>query len=177
MPSHELREHLMGRHFNPDLYRNIVLDDENQLLTVYLNNLSGQFVGYQQYNPNSTDKRTNFKDEARYYTYRTDGQIAAWGLELLNPSNPVCFVVEGIFKAAILHRLGYNAIAVLCNNPIQMRSWFKAMPYKLFAIGDNDAAGLKLINVIGHGTRLEKDLDEYPLEEVRRVTDHILSVI
>lgn len=172
-----LREHLTERHFIPELYNNIVVDEESEILTVYLNNLSGQFTGYQQYNPNSTNKRTNFKDEARYYTYRTDGQIAVWGLELLNPSNPVCFVVEGIFKAAVLHRLGYNAIAVLCNNPIQMRSWFKAMPYNLFAIGDNDAAGLKLINVIGQGTRLEKDLDEYSLEEVKSAMNHILSLI
>lgn len=172
-----LHQHLTERHFIPELYNNIVVDQENEILTVYLNNLSGQFTGYQRYNPNSTDKRTNFKDEARYYTYRTDGQIAVWGLELLNPSNPVCFVVEGIFKAAVLHRLGYNAIAVLCNNPKQMRSWFKALPYRLFAIGDNDEAGLKLINMIGEGTRFEKDLDEYSLEEAKAAIEHVLSTI
>lgn len=172
-----LRQHLIERHFDPELYRNIVLDDENQLLTVYLNNLSGQFTGYQQYNPNSTDKRTNFKDEARYYTYRTDGHIAVWGLELLDPLKPVCLVVEGIFKAAVLHRLGFNAIAVLCNNPKQMRSWFKVLPYRLFAIGDNDEAGLKLVNMIGEGTRFEKDLDEYTLAEARAAIDQVLSLI
>ena len=172
-----LRQHLIERHFDPNLYHNIVLDDENQLLTVYLHNLSGQLTGYQQYNPNSTDKRTNFKDEARYYTYRTDGHIAVWGLELLDPLKPVCFVVEGIFKAAVLHRLGFNAIAVLCNNPKQMRSWFKVLPYRLFAIGDNDEAGLKLVNMIGEGTRLEKDLDEYSLSEIGLVVNHLFSLM
>lgn len=172
-----LHQHLVDRHFIPELYNNIVLDNENQILTVYLHNLSGQLTGYQQYNPNSTDKRTNLKDEARYYTYRTDGHIAVWGLELLDPLKPVCFVVEGIFKAAVLHRLGFNAIAVLCNNPKQMRSWFKALPYRLFAIGDNDEAGLKLVNMIGEGTRFEKDLDEYTLAEARAAIDQVLSLI
>lgn len=169
-----LHQHLVDRNFIPELYNNIVLDNENEILTVYLNNLSGQFTGYQQYNPNSDNKRTNFKDEARYYTYRTDGQIAVWGLELLDPSKPVCFVVEGIFKAAALHRLGLNAVAVLCNNPKQMRSWFDALPYRLIAIGDNDDAGRKLINMIGEGTRFEKDIDEYSLDELRDLMEYLL---
>lgn len=166
-----LHQHLVGRHFIPELYNSIVLDNENELLTVYLHNLSGQIVGYQQYNPNSTDKRTNSKGEARYYTYRTEGQIAVWGLERLNPKMPDCFVVEGIFKASALHELGFNAIAVLCNNPKPLRGWFKALPYRLIAIGDNDDAGKKLINAVGLGSRFEKDIDEYGLDELRELVE------
>lgn len=172
-----LHQHLVERHFIPELYRNIVLDDENQILTVYLNNLSGQFTGYQQYNPNSTDKVTRTRDKARYFSHTTEGSLAIWGLELLDPSQPVCFVVEGIFKASILHYLGYNAIAVLGSSPKTALQQLKVLPYRLFAIGDNDDAGLKLINMIGEGTRFEKDLDEYSLPVIKASIHQILSTI
>lgn len=172
-----LREHLLGRHFNPDLYHNIVLDEENQLLTVYLNNLSGQFTGYQQYNPNSTDKVTRTRDKARYFSHTTEGSLALWGFEVLNANNPNCFIVEGIFKAAMLHCLGHNAIAVLGSSPKFALRQLKTLPLRLFAIGDNDDAGRGLIDMIGRGTRLEKDLDEYSLSEIKSVINEILSII
>ena len=171
-----LRQHLIERHFDPELYRNIVLDDENQLLTVYLNNLSGQFTGYQQYNPNSNDKVTRTRDKARYFSHATEGSLALWGLETLNPNQSYCFVVEGIFKAALLHQLGLNAIAVLGSSPKFALQQLQLLPYRLFAIGDNDDAGLKLVNMIGEGTRLEKDLDEYSLSEIGLVVNHYLGI-
>lgn len=168
-----LHQHLVDRHFIPELYNNIVLDNENEILTVYLNNLSGQFAGYQQYNPNSTDKRTNFKDEARYYTYGRANCV--WGLESLNPKQNVCFVVEGIFKAAALHALGLNAIALLTSSPSNStRNWLWAMPYTMIAIGDNDEAGKKLVRSVGRGTRFEKDIDEYSLDELRDLMEYLL---
>lgn len=170
----KLVDHLRQRNFEPSLYCNIACNHDDAILTVYLYNLSGQLVGYQQYNPNSTDKRTNVKDEARYFTYRTEDKLAVWGLETLDPTKPVCFVVEGIFKASALHKLGLNAIAVLCNNPKQMRSWFEALPYRLIAIGDNDKAGEKLIDMVGEGTRFEKDVDEYSFEELRDMMEYLM---
>ena len=172
-----LHQHLVERHFIPELYRNIVLDDENQILTVYLHNLSGQLTGYQQYNPNSTDKVTRTRDKARYFSHTTEGTLAIWGLELLNPSKSLCFVVEGIFKAALLHQMGHNAIATLGSSPKTALQQLRVLPYRLFAIGDNDEAGLKLVNMIGEGTRFEKDLDEYTLAEARAAIDQVLSLI
>ena len=171
----DLFNHLLSRNFDASLYEGIVLDERNQILTVYLHNLSGQLVGYQRYNPNSEDKRTNIPKDARYFTHRTSGQHAVWGLETLNTQLSDCFVVEGIFKASALHRLGFNAIAVLCNNPKPLKSWLFALPYRLIAIGDNDDAGRKLIDAIGLGTRFEKDLDEYSLSELKLCVDQLLS--
>lgn len=31
----KLHQHLLDRHFNPNLYCNIALDDENHILTIY----------------------------------------------------------------------------------------------------------------------------------------------
>ncbi|AOA58155.1 toprim domain-containing protein [Acinetobacter larvae] len=170
-----LLAHLHKRNFSPDLYHNIVLDHCNQRLTVYLNNLSGQFVGYQQYNPRCSDKTFNLPHLGRYYTVVTAKQIALWGLETLKPQQKICFVVEGIFKAACLHQLGYNAIAVLCNNPVQMHAWFYAMPYQFIAIGDADQAGEQLVKCVGHGTVFAKDLDEYAPADLDLALQHYLN--
>lgn len=47
----DLLEHLKSRHYDTTKYKNHVVDEDNKILTVYLTNLSGQFVGFQQYNP------------------------------------------------------------------------------------------------------------------------------
>ena len=171
-----LRDHLLGRNFNPDLYKNIVLDDENELLTMYLNNLSGQFIGFQQYNPNSFSKDENDPSTGRYFTICRKGVIAVWGLETLDKSRSELFVVEGCFKASCLHMIGMNAIAVLASTPKNMSSWFHILKrkYNLIAIGDNDKAGRSLVDVVGRGVVSEIDLDEYSILNLKEFTDEIL---
>lgn len=164
-----LSKHLQSRWFNPALYQHKVLDEDNQILTVYLHNLSGQLVGYQQYNPNQTSKRTNDPKDARYFTYVTPGYTGVWGLELLDPDMPYCFVVEGIFKASMLHVLGFNAIAILTSSPSKsLLNWLYAMPYTFIAIGDPDEAGERLIRKVGKGAVSVKDLDELEPSYVRK---------
>ncbi|EPJ6996807.1 toprim domain-containing protein [Acinetobacter baumannii] len=156
-----LQLHLRSRYFDVGLYKNIVLDEENQLLTVYLHNLSGQLIGYQQYNPNSEDKSGKDPVNTRYSTYRMAGQNAVWGLECLKPENPELFIVEGIFKASALHIMGYNAIAILSSSPNEsLMNWLYSLPYQLIAIGDPDPAGERLVRKIGHGATSPKDLDD-----------------
>lgn len=166
-----LYEHLISRNFNPSLYKNIVLDEENEILSMYLNNLSGQFVGFQQYNPNVTDKKINNAENGRYFTICQRGVTAVWGLETFDREKRKLFVVEGCFKASALHMIGENAIAVLTSTPKSMSSWFNILKVKhdVIAIGDGDKAGLSLVKVVGRGFTTEKDLDEYSLNELKEI--------
>lgn len=167
----DLVKHLISRNYDPSRYLNQVLDFENEVLTVYLPNLSGQFVGYQQYRPNVMEKKTNHPSEARYFTYSQRGVNACWGLETLDPRKEDVYLVEGVFKASTLHMLGYNAIALLTSNPKPMKSWLHTMDHNLIGIGDNDKAGDGMIKIAGKGYKLEKDIDEYQLEHLRDLLD------
>lgn len=68
-----LIKHLLSRNYDPTRYVNQVLDFDNKVLTVYLTNLVGQFVGFQQYRPEVEFKRLNLPSEARYFTYSQRG--------------------------------------------------------------------------------------------------------
>lgn len=166
-----LRDHLLSRHFNPDMYVNKVMDEDNNVLTVFLPNLNGQLVGFQQYRPDVTFKRLNKPSAARYFTYCRRGVTACWGLETLDPSKSTLYIVEGIFKASALHMLGQNALALLTSHPYPMQSWLHTLPYDLIGIGDNDKAGDGMIKVAGKGFKAEKDIDEYNLGELKEVLD------
>lgn len=159
----DLVKHLLTRHYDPSRYVNQVLDFDNEVLTVYLPNLAGQLVGYQQYRPNVLAKRTNHPSDARYFTYSQRGVTACWGLEVLDPSKRDVYLVEGLFKASALHMLGYNALALLTSHAKPMKSWLHTLNHNLIGIGDNDKAGSGIINIAGKGYKLEKDIDEYDL--------------
>lgn len=171
----KLHEHLLARNFNPDIYTNITLDGQGEILTVHLFDFCGRFVGFQQYNHRSDIKTASERDLVRYFTYRTAGTHALWGLERLDPKQQVCFVVEGIFKASALHMLGLNAIAVLCNNPKGMMQQLRLLPYRFIAIGDNDKAGQKLVSTVGEGVCFERDVDEYSLGELKKMIYYIME--
>lgn len=159
----DLVKHLLSRNYDPSRYVNQVLDFENEVLTLYLPNLAGQLVGYQQYRPNVLEKRTNHPSQARYFTYSQRGVNACWGLETLDPNKKDVYLVEGAFKASALHMLGYNALALLTSHPKPMKSWLHTLNHNLIGVGDNDKAGDGIINIAGKGFKLEKDVDEYDL--------------
>ena len=161
-----LLKHLLSRNYDPSRYRNQVLDMSDNVLTVYLSNLSGQFVGFQQYRPEVESKRLNDPREARYFTYSQRGVNACWGIETLDRSKPDLYLVEGIFKASALHMLGYNAFALLTANPKPMKSWLHTLPFNLIGVGDGDKAGAGMVRIAGKGFQSELDLDEYSLEEL-----------
>lgn len=166
-----LYEHLLSRHYDPSLYTNHVLDEHENTLSVYLTNLCGQFVGYQQYRPDEQSKRINDPKMSRYFTYSPRGVNACWGLEVLDSPKKDLYLVEGVFKASTLHMLGYNALALLTSHPKPMKSWLHTMNYNLIGIGDNDKAGNGIINIAGKGFKLERDLDEYSLDELEEILD------
>lgn len=165
----DLYKHLLSRNYDPSTYVNQVLDVKDNILTVYLTNLSGQFVGFQQYRPEEEAKRLNDPRLSRYFTYSQRGVNACWGLETLDPTKKDLYLVEGIFKASTLHMLGLNAVALLTSHPKPMKSWLHTMNYNLVGIGDNDKAGDGIINVARKGFKLDKDVDEYDLEELQEL--------
>lgn len=164
-----LHKHLLKRNYDPSRYVNHVLDVQDNILTVYLNNLAGQFVGFQQYRPEEEAKRLNDARLSRYFTYSQRGVNACWGLETLDPIKKDLYLVEGIFKASTLHMLGLNALALLTSHPKPMKSWLHTMNYNLIGIGDNDKAGDGIINVAGKGFKLDRDVDEYSLYELEEI--------
>ncbi len=167
----DLIKHLLSRNYDPTRYKNHVLDFQESVLTVYLSNLSGQFVGFQQYRPLVETKKENKPSDNRYFTLCQRGVNACWGIETLDPTKKDLFLVEGIFKASALHMLGYNALALLTSHPKPMKSWLHTMNYNLIGIGDNDAAGKGMLKIAGKGFQSEKDLDEYTLEELQYLID------
>lgn len=161
-----LLKHLLRRNYDPTRYVNQVLDIDNSILTVYLNNLNGKFVGFQQYRPLIKEKRVNNATEGRYFTYSPRQTTACWGLETLDTNKKDLYIVEGVFKASALHCLGHNALALLTSNPVGMKSWLHTLPYNLIGIGDADKAGKWMPKIAGSGFQSELDLDEYTLEEL-----------
>jgi DNA primase len=137
-------KHLRDRHVDLDLHRPWV-DEEERTATFYLYNLSGCFVGYQQYRPDSDKTKNNHPKEARYFTYRKQPTLAVWGVESLHLTPHVVFLTEGIFDAARLTERGYSALAALTNNPTKdLRNWLQMLNRKVVAVCDNDAAGRRL---------------------------------
>lgn len=157
----DLIQHLKDRGMNPSLYQ-VHYDNEQNIVTFYLYNFSGIIVGYQQYRPDKVEKKVNDPKEGRYFTYLPRQVDGLFGLEVLNPTIKTIYIVEGIFKAAVLHRLGYNAIAVLTSSPKRLKTLFRILKqtYTLIAIGDNDNGGSLLINSVKKGSKSPKDLDE-----------------
>ncbi len=162
-----LADHLRNRGMNPDLYR-VAYDEEERIATFFLYNLSGHIVGYQHYRPEAGKERKNDPKQGRYFTYLPEGKDGVFGLDLLNHEDRTIYVTEGIFKAAVLHRLGYNAIAVLTSTPKRLKPWFRIMKatWNLVAIGDPDDAGRKLVNMVKSGFQSPFDLDEMSDEDI-----------
>lgn len=162
-----LAEHLRQRGMQPLKY-NIVYDAAEGIITFPLYNGAAKQVGYQAYRPDMTDKKINDPKLSRYFTYLPSGVDGVFGLECIDETRRDIYIVEGVFKAGILHRLGYNAIAVLTNHPKRLKPWFKILRarFNLIAIGDNDNAGKKLVTTLGNGFQSPKDLDEMTDQEI-----------
>lgn len=167
----QLTTHLIERGMNPKLYRHFKCYSTSKV-TFLLYNLSGQIVGYQHYRPNILDKGVkNNPKLGRYFTKLPRSTIGVFGLERLDPNDRTIYIVEGIFKAAVLHRLGFNALAVLTANPTPLQPWFRALRgrYRLFAIGDGDKAGEELVKIVGDGLCSPVDLDEMTDAAIREL--------
>lgn len=148
-----LVSHLQTRSLDIALHK-VWLDPVNNLATFPLYNLSGQLVGYQQYRPNGTKTRGNNPREGKYFTYRTKGELALWGLESLLDSecNEPIYVCEGIFDAARLTKMGLCAVATLSNNPKGLTEWLRVLSAtrKIVVVCDSDQAGQALAKFASH---------------------------
>lgn len=139
-----LSEHLKSRHLDLSLHRPM-LDEENQVATFYLWNLSEKLVGFQQYRPNGEKRPHNNPREGKYFTYSKQPTLAVWGVESLYLTPNVVFLTEGVFDAARLTERGYSALATLSNNPTaDLRNWLTCLNRRVVAVCDKDAAGRQL---------------------------------
>lgn len=139
-----IREHLLSRKVNFEIHSPI-LDEENEIATFLLYNLSGQIVGYQQYNPNGEKKVFNCKAKSKYYTYRKSPTVALFGIETLALSTGPVFLTEGLFDAARISYYGKSVLATLCNHPPKdYQNFLQCLHRPIVVICDNDNAGYKL---------------------------------
>lgn len=151
-------EHLKLRHVDLDLHRPLI-DAENDVATFLLYNLSGQIVGYQQYNPAGEKKPQNNPKTGRYYTYKKQPTISVFGVESLHLTPGIVFLTEGIFDACRLTELGCSALAVLSNDPTpDLKNFLTCLGRQVVVIADNDKAGCKLAK-FGHDVVFCKDKD------------------
>ena len=102
----DVRKHLLERGLNPELYT-VSWDEETACFALW--NLSGQWVGYQQYRPFAPKTCHNDPREGRYFTWAKN-RLAVWGLETWDFRQDLLFVTEGVFDACKLHNLGLPEI-------------------------------------------------------------------
>jgi hypothetical protein len=162
-----VHQHLLGRHCDLSLHRPWV-DEENNVATFPLWNLSGQMVGFQQYRPDGTKSRNNDPRAGKYFTFRQSPTLAVFGVESLHLTPHVVFLTEGVFDACRLTERGVSALAVLsCDVNKEFHGWLRALNRCVVAVCDNDAAGRKLAK-FGHEAVFmnEKDLGDSTDDEV-----------
>ena len=171
-----LSEHLKHRKLFVDKHQyKCYLDTESNIATFYLYNLSGQWIGYQTYNPGMPKYRTNLTpQEQRYYTHVTGKKAermnAVWGLEAYDYRKKILFITEGIFDACVFHNLGYNAIAILANNPKKLKSWLNTTNHRVIGIADGDDAGMAIAQVANEVIQMPQGQDPNDLTEEELVS-------
>lgn len=170
-----IREFLKSRKTNPDLYPGLSLTKSQA--TFLLWNLSGELCGFQQYTPDAPkNTKINNASDQKYWTLlgkeglneprKPTAKQSVFGLELLNPKNPILFIAEGIFDVTPLHILGANALAVLSNDPKHLKEWLRTMPYTVVALCEGGAAGRKLAKYGDYAVYLPEGQDpgDMPME-------------
>lgn len=163
MTREETYQHLLDRGMDPTLYNLSVAEG---VVSFPLYEFGGRRVGYQDYRPFADRNHKNVR-EARYFTYLPKGVNGYFGTESLSTPGTV-YLVEGVFKAAKLHRLGYCSVALMGAESKRHMSQLSLVRRTLVAIGDNDEAGMKFARKLG-GFVSPTDLDEMPDDEVRRL--------
>lgn len=166
-------KHLLKRHFDPSRHK-VWIDYNLGLATFPLYDVGGVLRGYQQYNPSTTNKKSNDPRESRYFTYhrgtKETGMGVVWGLDSLTNSRGTLFLTEGVFESARLLSYGYDSVAILTScPPVQTVTQLYGLGYEtLVWCGDADKAGRrsKVIKMVDEVMFFEVDLDEVPEEEL-----------
>ena len=157
-----------------------MISEEEECVTFPLWSLSGCMVGYQTYKPYA-EKKGKELIKRRYYTKltRADGKhvaLTAFGLHLLPTSKrKPLFVVEGIFDAAKLHKLGLPCLALLTSSTEYLKSWLWSLGFEIIPICEGDEAGLKLSTLSTSGRSIflpeGKDLGELSEKETLKFVE------
>jgi DNA primase len=163
MTKEETYQHLLDRKMRPELY---TLGIDAGVVVFPLRQFNGRQVGYQNYRPFAERNCKNVQ-EARYFTYLPKGVDGYFGLESLTMLGTV-YLVEGVFKAGTLHRLGYPAIALMGSETKRHVEQLFLLRRRQVAIGDNDEAGHKFARSLG-GLVSPRDLDEMSDEEIKEL--------
>lgn len=184
-----VREHLITRHCNPDLYGDsLVINESERVATFLLWNLSGQLIGYQQYRPDNTEKAVKNDPDKRYYLFvgeegeyfiKSKKKLAIFGLETLKlfPTGPI-ILTEGIFNATRFHKSGFCALGLLSNDPKRVRNFLGMIHRKKIAVCDGDLAGKKLAKYGDHSINLPdgSDANDLPedkyIELINKIREH-----
>ena len=144
-----MMQHLIDRDVDI-MTDNFMVDDESNCAVFPLYNLVGQFVGFHQYKPYGPKRDHKHPTDSKYFTYlsKPDHKHACavpYGLDHIDYSANYLCIVEGIFDYFTLKRAGFNAIAVLMNNPKPMRNLLLCLPFNhIIAVVDGDVAGARL---------------------------------
>ena len=122
-------------------------DLEQEITTFPLWTVNGQLVGYQQYDWSASKLRNN-NSKGKYFTYRNKNILTVYGLEYIDNLHTIAklYVTEGIFDAISVRNTGRACVAVLSNNPKQLRNWFSSLSCKVIAVCEGDKAGRMLAN-------------------------------
>lgn len=166
-------------------FRHIILGDECCYFMLY--NLSGQIVGTQRYSPIGIKNCNNAtrlywiehdKNQLKYLPFILPSQLAVWGLHTYDVHKPL-YIVEGVFDAAILHNLGLSAIAVLGNDPKDLKSWLRTLHNYKIVIPDNDStlhAGDKLHKYGDEVIFLPQEYNDLNEMGTKNVQAHLYSI-
>lgn len=162
-----IHQELLRRHVDPNIVK-VWIDSNSNLATFPLYDTVGRLVGYQQYNPSTQEKKSNDPKCSRYFTYhrgvKDTGYGVVWGLDNIQNHNGTLFVTEGVFEAARLLSLGYDAVAILTSCPPQITiTNLYGLGYdRLVWCGDNDHAGRtsKVIKMVDDVLHFDVDLDD-----------------
>lgn len=178
----DIIKHLLERGLDPNQH-GVLLDVENCIATFLLYNLSGQIVGYQQYNPNGSKQLANDeknRNALKYFTFigdenneRRSGKkkLAVWGLQTVSIEHDFVFITEGIFDAVKLQNEGLPALAALANDPAPLLSFLKALSKRVIAVCDDDDAGKRLGSIANIKLVVPKpfhDLGDMSQEDVKK---------
>lgn len=164
-----MHEHLLDRNFDVTKYSGVVVTEET--VTFPLWNLSGQFVGFQVYNPSQPKHEVGDPRLQKYFSWVTkpcaskNAELAVWGLETLSWTDRFLFLTEGVFDAARLHWHGLPAVAVLSNNPVHLAAWLRGLPQTTVACVQGDTAGQRLAKFGQHVVRCPEPEDVGSLTE------------
>ena len=178
-----IKQHLIERGFLlDDPFFPVFVDTVENVASFPLYNLTGKLVGFHYYNPIGYKGTGSYKATIRKYetkvTRENDNpkvpQLAVYGLHTLSDDKPYVFVVEGVFDAVKLMRLGYPVIAVLSNDPKPLKNFFFLLQKKIIVIADSNLRGRELTDMrsmsdfLYHVSEKYGDLGNMTLEQVEK---------